>query len=144
MSEMTLGDIGALQSRIEQNGFVTAMEPACGAGSMVIALTEAMRARCINYQRHPRVTAVDIDPRAVHMAYAQLSLLHAPAQIMVALPVGRGSGALVRAVGSRLYSSRCHRTLSDRDRRGQREGGWRMAERPIGRLQSNPHRRLPP
>lgn len=29
------------------------------------------------------MTAIDIDPRAVHMAYAQLSLLHVPARLIV-------------------------------------------------------------
>ena len=59
------------------------MEPACGAGAMVIALAQAMLAADINYQRHLHVTAVDIDPRAVHMAYIQFSLLHIPAHVMV-------------------------------------------------------------
>ncbi len=50
---------------------------------MVIALAEAMRAEGINYQRQLHVTAIDIDPRAVHMAYIQFSLLHVPAEVVV-------------------------------------------------------------
>lgn len=83
MAEVTLGDGAKAREMIEKRGFVTAMEPACGAGSMVIALAEAMRNAGINYQKHLHVTAVDIDPRVVHMAYAQLSLLHIPAHVIV-------------------------------------------------------------
>ncbi|MDE8652164.1 N-6 DNA methylase [Novosphingobium sp. H3SJ31-1] len=83
MADVTLGDPGSVKAIITEHGFVSAMEPACGAGSMVIALAEAMGKIGINYQRHLHVTAIDIDPRAVHMAYAQLSLLHVPAHLMV-------------------------------------------------------------
>lgn len=83
MAEMTLGDPERLAQLLERNGFVRAAEPACGAGAMIIALAEAMRARGINYQRHLHMTAVDIDPRAVHMAYIQLTLMHIPAVVIV-------------------------------------------------------------
>lgn len=83
MAEMMLGNRGQLTDIIERNGFVRASEPACGAGAMIIALAEAMRARNINYQHCLHVTAVDIDPRAVHMAYIQLALMHIPAVVVV-------------------------------------------------------------
>ncbi|MFQ3896582.1 hypothetical protein [Sphingobium sp. R-7] len=50
---------------------------------MVIALAQTMRDIGHNYQRHLHVTAIDIDPRAIHMAYVQLSLLHIPAHLIV-------------------------------------------------------------
>ncbi len=71
MAQVTIGDSESVKAIIRDHGFVTAMEPACGAGSMVIALAEAMRDLGINYQRHLHVTAIDIDPRAIHMAYVQ-------------------------------------------------------------------------
>jgi hypothetical protein len=83
MAEMTLGNGDDARALIEQHGFVSAMEPACGAGGMVIALAQAMQRQGLNYQRHLHVTAIDIDPRAVHMAYIQLSLLHVPAVLIV-------------------------------------------------------------
>jgi hypothetical protein len=83
MAEVTIGSPESVKAIIGDHGFVTAMEPACGAGSMVIALAEAMHDLGINYQRHLHVTAIDIDPRAIHMAYIQLSLLHVPAHLMV-------------------------------------------------------------
>ncbi|BAI96683.1 hypothetical protein Sj15T_09860 [Sphingobium sp. TA15] len=83
MAEATGIDSQEMRDIIACEGFVTAMEPACGAGAMVIALAETMRGADINYQRHLHVTAVDIDRRAVHMCYIQLSLLHVPAVVIV-------------------------------------------------------------
>lgn len=80
MAKMTLAD--NVQARIEERGFVTAMEPAVGSGAMVIALAHEMKDAGINYQRHLHVTAVDVDPKCVHMAYLQFSLLHIPAIII--------------------------------------------------------------
>ena len=83
MADVSFANEADLRAHIEKRGFIRAMEPACGAGSMLIALVETMKTRGINYQRHLHVTAIDIDPRAVHMAYCQLSLLHVPAHLMV-------------------------------------------------------------
>ncbi|MBO9375552.1 N-6 DNA methylase [Sphingomonas histidinilytica] len=83
MAMVTVGKREQLLDLIERHGFVRAAEPACGAGAMIIALAEAMREEGINYQRHLHVTAVDIDARAAHMAYIQLSLLHIPATVVV-------------------------------------------------------------
>ena len=82
MANMQMGD-GRARSIIEREGFVTAHEPACGAGAMVIAIAEALQQQGINYQQHLHVTAIDIDPRAVHMAYVQFTLLHIPAEVIV-------------------------------------------------------------
>jgi hypothetical protein len=49
---------------------------------MIIALAHAMREAGFNQQQTLHVTAVDVDIRAVHMAYIQLSLLHIPAVIV--------------------------------------------------------------
>lgn len=72
-----------LHKNIEERGYITAHEPAVGAGATIIALAEALKDAGINYQQHLHVKAVDIDPRAVHMAYVQFSLLHIPAQAIV-------------------------------------------------------------
>lgn len=81
MAEMLIGDDTPKQ--IQERGFITAQEPACGSGAMVIALAEAMEKRGLNYQQHLHVTAIDVDARAAHMAYVQFSLLHIPAVIYV-------------------------------------------------------------
>ena len=83
MASMIVGSKEDLRRLIEQRGYVTACEPACGAGAMVIALAETIRELGINYQRHLHVTAVDVDPKAAHMAYIQFSLLHIPAVVVV-------------------------------------------------------------
>lgn len=83
MAEVTIGDPNHLRETIERQGFATVMEPACGAGAMLIAFAETARKHGINPQKQIHVTAQDVDPRAVHMTYLQLSLLHIPAAIIL-------------------------------------------------------------
>jgi type I restriction-modification system DNA methylase subunit len=71
-----------VRQRIAERGFITVQEPACGAGAMVIGMAEALHSAGINYQQHMHVTAIDIDQRAVHMAYLQFSLLGIPAVVI--------------------------------------------------------------
>lgn len=80
MAKMTLGgdDGKMIKKVVADHGFFTAAEPACGAGGMVIALSEVCLEVGINYQQHLHVTAVDIDPLCVHMTYLQGSLLRIP------------------------------------------------------------------
>ncbi len=81
MASMTLHDV--TPERIEQlGGFITASEPACGAGAMVIAMAETLSENKVNYQRCLHITAVDVDATAAHMAYLQFSLLHIPAIVI--------------------------------------------------------------
>jgi hypothetical protein len=82
MAKMTIDDGASIRARIEERGFVTAQEPAVGSGVMIIALAQEMREAGINYQQHLHVTAIDIDPKCVHMAYVQFSLLHIPAVVV--------------------------------------------------------------
>lgn len=83
MAEINVGSAEELKATVAETGFVTIMEPAVGAGAMVIHLVEAMLERGVNYQQHAHVVAVDVDPRAVHMAYVQFSLLHIPAVLII-------------------------------------------------------------
>lgn len=79
MAKMTLGTKEGVEEKIAERGFITAAEPACGSGAMVIALSQAMRELGLNPQKQLHVTATDLDARCCHMAYLQLSLLHIPA-----------------------------------------------------------------
>lgn len=81
MARLILDD--QLLRAIEERGFITVQEPACGAGAMIIGSAMALQARKINYQQAMHVTAVDVDSTAAHMAYIQLSLLHIPAVVIV-------------------------------------------------------------
>lgn len=71
-----------LEETISKNGFVTVMDPACGAGAMPIAFAKALAERGYNYQKQVHMTLVDIDSRAVFMSYIQLSLLGIPATVV--------------------------------------------------------------
>lgn len=82
MGRMTFADFGGLADIIKERGFITLQEPAVGAGAMVIAAAKAFRDLGYNYQRQLHVTAIDVDDRAAHMAYVQLSLLGIPAKIV--------------------------------------------------------------
>ncbi len=82
MAKMTLSDDAEVRAKIERRGFITASEPACGSGAMIIALAHAMKDMGINYQQHLHVTAVDVDAKCVHMAYVQFAMLHVPATIV--------------------------------------------------------------
>lgn len=79
MAQLTLTDARSL---IEQNGYITINEPACGAGGMVLAAAEAVQGLGVNYQQHIHVTAQDIDAQAVHMTYIQLALFHVPGVVL--------------------------------------------------------------
>ena len=78
MAMVLVGD-GA---EVRQKGFLRLNEPACGAGGMVIAYADALLDAGINYQNSMHAICVDIDPRCVHMAYLQLSLLHIPGVVV--------------------------------------------------------------
>jgi hypothetical protein len=81
MALMTVGDTDP-KAIIEERGYLTAMEPCCGSGAMVIALADALKEGGINYQQHLHVTAIDVDLKCVHITFIQLSLLHIPATII--------------------------------------------------------------
>lgn len=68
--------------QIEARGFISANEPACGGGAMIIAMAEELQRDGINYQQHLHAVCQDLDLKAVHMAYVQLSLLHVPAVVI--------------------------------------------------------------
>jgi hypothetical protein len=81
-AQMVLGDADSLRAEIKGRGFVRAMEPAVGGGALVIATADAFQQMGVNYQQHLHFTCIDVDIKAVQMAYIQLSLLHIPAVIV--------------------------------------------------------------
>lgn len=60
---------------IDRKGEFTVYDPAVGGGALIIAMAKVLHERGINYQRYMKVTAVDIDIKAIYMCYVQLSLL---------------------------------------------------------------------
>jgi len=71
-----------MRAIIDRQGFIRVNEPACGGAAMIVALAEEMKEAGINYQDCLHVVAQDVDLKAVHMAYIQLSLLHIPAVVI--------------------------------------------------------------
>jgi hypothetical protein len=70
-----------LDAILEEKGFITVQEPACGSGGMVIALIE--RLFQLNYNPHAMVyiDAIDINKVMFHMAYFQISALDVSARV---------------------------------------------------------------
>lgn len=78
MAGMQFGDAA---ERLQATAFLTLYEPACGAGAMVIAAAQRLKAQGVNYQQQLHVTADDLSLTAVHMSYVQFSLLGIPALV---------------------------------------------------------------
>jgi hypothetical protein len=72
-----------IQRHVDEDGFVTVLEPACGAGAMAIAFAEVMREYGFLPHEHTHVVAVDVDATAAHMCFIQLALLGIPAAVHV-------------------------------------------------------------
>lgn len=79
MMALTLVGDGA---EARAKGFIDVLEPACGAGGMVIAAADALDQAGLNHQGAMHATCIDIDARCVHMTYLQASLLHIPAIVL--------------------------------------------------------------
>lgn len=83
VSKLMAGLIGGdAVARADAQGFSRVLEPACGAGGMVIATAEAFHDAGLNYQQAMHATCIDVDPCCVHMTYLQLALLHIPAIVV--------------------------------------------------------------
>lgn len=83
MASHLIGDGQDLHHQLQERGFITVSEPACGAGAMPIAFAEALTNKGVNFQHCLHIIAQDLDSRAVHMAYLQLSILHVPAILIL-------------------------------------------------------------
>jgi hypothetical protein len=80
MANLTFGDE---LNKLEHRPFITAGEPACGAGGMILALVKVMITAGHNPAEKLWVQAIDVDRIAAMMCYIQLSLWNVPAEIIV-------------------------------------------------------------
>ena len=71
------------KEELEQNGYISVNDPACGAGAMLIAFANATKRNGLNYQKQVLFVAQDIDHTAAMMCYIQLSLLGCPAVVII-------------------------------------------------------------
>lgn len=79
MGELSIGE---RDSEIEQRGYVTVNEPACGGGAMLFGFMTAFAKRNYNYCKQMLVEASDVDIKCVYMTYIQLSLYGIPAVVL--------------------------------------------------------------
>ena len=69
---------------IEQQGFTSVTDYACGAGATLIGAVEALKKRGVDYQNSVCFTANDIDRTTAQMCFIQLSLLGCAGYVTVA------------------------------------------------------------
>ena len=80
MANLTFGDE---LKKLDHQPFITAGEPACGAGGMILALVKVMITAGHNPADKLWVQCIDVDRMAALMCYIQLSLWNVPAEIIV-------------------------------------------------------------
>jgi hypothetical protein len=78
MAEMSIGR-KELKETIREQGFITFMDPCCGAGGMMLAAAEVVENRMFDPRKVMYVEAKDISPIAFKMAYLQLTAREIPA-----------------------------------------------------------------
>jgi len=80
MAKMGMGT--ELVPQVKEQGFITMMEPCCGAGTMAIAVAEEFENLGVNVHTQLHITAVDLDPTCALTTYLQLSLFGVPARVI--------------------------------------------------------------
>jgi hypothetical protein len=80
MANLTFGDE---LKKLDHQPFITAGEPDCGAGVMILALVKVMITAGHNPADKLWVQCIDVDRMAALMCYIQLSLWNVPAEIIV-------------------------------------------------------------
>ena len=81
-AKMTYGK--DLEEKIEQRGWVSVNDPACGAGALLVAFANECKLQNVNYQTSVLFVAQDIDYIVGCMCYIQLSLLGCPGYVVIA------------------------------------------------------------
>lgn len=71
------------QEKIEQQGWVSVNDPACGAGALLVAFANECKFQHMNYQTSVLFVAQDIDLIVGCMCYIQLSLLGCPGYVVI-------------------------------------------------------------
>lgn len=81
MAEITGTD--SLKAKIEQQGWVSVNDCACGAGALLVAFANECVRQKVNYQTNVLFVAQDIDLTAGLMCYIQLSLMGCPGYVVI-------------------------------------------------------------
>ena len=72
-----------MKQDVEQKGWVSICDPACGAGATLIAAANELRAAGVNYQNHALFAAQDVDRVAGLMCYMQMTILGMPGYVVI-------------------------------------------------------------
>ena len=72
-----------IENIIAEKGFITVADPACGAGSTLLAKVKKLIAKGFNPLYHMYVEGTDIDRLVGLMCYIQLTLWGVPAKIYI-------------------------------------------------------------
>lgn len=81
MSEITCDDVN---KQIEEKGYISVCDSACGAGATLIATANTMKRSKYNFQNHVLFVGQDIDRIVGMMCYIQLALLGCAGYICIA------------------------------------------------------------
>lgn len=103
MAEVTINE-DLLKSQIEQHGWISVNDCACGAGATLVAAANILRSKGLNYQQQALFVAQDVDATVALMCYIQLSLLGCAGYVVI------GNTLTEPQVGPVLFgenSSRC-------------------------------------
>lgn len=80
---MAMMTLTSMEAKLSQKTFITMSEPACGAGSMLLASVKVLMQAGYNPANVVWIQAVDIDRVSALMCYVQLTLWHVPAEVIV-------------------------------------------------------------
>ena len=81
MAQITLS-ADLIEREVEETGYVTISEPACGSGGMMLAAADVFESNGYNIRETMLVQAVDVSTLAYHMAYLQLAARGIPAHVI--------------------------------------------------------------
>lgn len=80
MSQITVGNV---DGQIEEQGYISICDPACGAGATLIAAANTLKRSKYNFQNHVLFVGQDVDRVVAQMCYIQMSLLGCAGYICV-------------------------------------------------------------
>ena len=83
MARINVDHHDKIENDLEQQGYITCCDPACGAGATLIAAAEVFKERDINYQQNVLFAGQDIDSTTALMCYIQLSLLGCSGYVVI-------------------------------------------------------------
>jgi len=76
-------DFDSLPETLDEKGFVSVNDPACGAGATLISFANACIEHDINYQEKVLFVAQDVDETVGLMCYIALSLMGCPGYVII-------------------------------------------------------------